>query len=149
MGLFTIAPRYTGPERRKAKPPAWVLVLAALAVAAIAYVTLCPIGQRPHFAPADLERFGAYFVLGLIISRAAPRRSLGVIAFVIALAFGLEAAQLFIPGRDGRFTDACVKATGGVVGAQLGLLQFAIQRNIPRLVAWLRARRPRPSLRGA
>jgi VanZ family protein len=149
MGLFTIAPRYAGPERRKAKPPVWVLVLAALAVAAIAYATLCPIGMRPHFASADLERFGAYFVLGLIICRAAPRRSLGVIAFVIALAFGLEAAQTFVPGRDGRFTDACVKATGGVVGAQLGLLQFAAQRNFPRAIAWLKARLTGPRLRRA
>jgi hypothetical protein len=133
MDFFAMRSRYAGPERRKAKPSA----------------TLCPIGMRPHFAPADLERFGAYFVLGLIVSRAAPRRALGVIAFLITLAFGLEAAQLFIPGRDGRFTDACVKATGGVVGAQLGLLQFAAQRNLPRLIAWLKARRLGPSLRRA
>lgn len=107
-------------------------------MAAIAFATLCPIGLRPHLASADEERFGAYFVLGLLVSQAAPRQSGQVLAFLVLLAFGLEAAQTLIPGRDGRFADACVKATGGVVGAQLGFVSYAVRRWLQRNVAMFR-----------
>jgi hypothetical protein len=123
---------YSGPERRIAKPPLVLLCLVVLGVAAIAFVTLCPIELRPHLASADEERFGAYFVLGLLVSQAAPRRSGQVLAFLVLLALGLEAAQTLIPGRDGRLADACVKATGGVLGAQVGFVSYAVRRWLQR-----------------
>jgi VanZ family protein len=51
---------------------------------------------------------------------------------MVLLAFTLEGAQLFIPGRDGRFADACVKATGGILGALAGLLSYAFRRFVAR-----------------
>ena len=119
---------YSGPERRIAKTSTTLIALAGFGVLAIALATLCPIGLRPRLGPPDLERFGAFFVLGLIVSQAASRRPMLVLALMMLLAFGLEGAQLLIPGRDGRFSDACVKATGGVLGAYLGLMSFAIRR---------------------
>jgi hypothetical protein len=138
MRLFKTRSRYSGPERRIAKPSPALLCLVALGVAAIAFVTLCPIGLRPHLASADEERFGAYFVLGLLASQAAPRQSGLVLACLVLLALGLEAAQTLIPGRDARFVDACVKATGGVLGAQLGFVSYAIRRWLQRTIAPLR-----------
>jgi hypothetical protein len=135
MNVFKSRSRYSGPERRTTKPSPALLGLAALGVAAIAFVTLCPINLRPHFASADEERFGAYLALGLIASQAAPRRSGLVLSLLVLLAFGLEAAQTLIPGRDGRFADACVKATGGVVGAQLGFMSYAARRWLQRNLA--------------
>ena len=135
MRLFKPRSLYSGPERRIAKPSPALLCLVALGVAAIAFATLCPIGLRPHLASANEERFGAYFVLGLIVSQAAPRRSGLVLSFLVLLALGLEAAQTLIPGRDGRFADACVKATGGVVGAQLGFMSYAVCRWLQRHLA--------------
>jgi hypothetical protein len=121
-----------GRERRIAKPSRALLCLVALGVAAIAFVTLCPIDLRPHVASADEERFGAYFVLGLVFSQAAPRQSGAVLSFLVLLALGLEAAQSLIPGRDARFADACIKATGGVLGAQFGFVSYAVRRWLQR-----------------
>jgi len=135
MRLFQPRSRYSGQERRIARPSPALLCLVALGVAAIAFVTLCPIGLRPHFAPVDEERFGAYFVLGLIASQAAPRQSGLVLSLLVLLAFGLEAAQTLIPTRDGRFADACVKATGGVLGAQIGFMSYAVRRWLQRHLA--------------
>jgi hypothetical protein len=120
--------RYSGLERRTAKPSVGLICLAGLGVLAIIFATLCPIALRPRLGPPDLERFGAFFALGLIVSRAASRRPLLAAALMVLLAFGLEGAQLLIPGRDGRFHDACLKAAGGVLGVQLGLASFAIRR---------------------
>ena len=129
---------YSGLDRRNKKPSPALLCLTALGVAAIAFATLCPINLRPHFASADDERFGAYVVLGLIVSQTAPRRSGLVLSSLVLLAFGLEAAQTLIPGRDGRFVDACLKATGGVVGAQLGFMSYAVRRWLQRNLALFR-----------
>jgi hypothetical protein len=127
--------KYSGPERRVAKASTAMIALAALAAGAIAFATLCPISLRPHLGSPDQERFGAYFVLGVILSQAAPRRSWVVLTLIVFLAMALEAAQLFVPTRDGRFSDACVKATGGVLGAQAGFLSHAIRRWLDRATA--------------
>jgi hypothetical protein len=135
MRLFKSRSRYSGPDRRHAKPSTGLVCLLALGVAAIAFVTLCPIGLRPQIASPDEERFGAYFVLGLIASQAAPRQSGLILSLLVLMAFGLEAAQTLVPGRDGRFADACVKATGGVLGAQLGFMSYAVRLWLGRNLA--------------
>ena len=123
----------TGFERRLAKAPLAIVALGLLAVVGIAYATLCPIGMRPHFADANVERFGAYFALGFILSFAFPRRRLAVFIGVAVLAAGLEAAQLLIPGRDGRLADASVKAAGGLAGASVGYAFYPVRRLIRKL----------------
>jgi len=126
------------PERRLARPSPLVVGLALAGAAGIAFVTLCPIGLRPHLGSATQERFGAYFVLGVLVALAAGRRWLGATAVVLLLAFGLEAAQALAPGRDPAMSDALVKALGGVLGAAVAQLVFPIRRLIartPRLAA--------------
>jgi hypothetical protein len=110
-----------------------VIGLAGLGVAAIAFATLCPIGLRPHLADPDSERFGAYLVLGALISLAAGRRGLSATALVLALAFGLEASQLLVPGRDAAMPDAMVKAFGGLCGVVPVQLMHPLRRLIVRL----------------
>ena len=125
--------RYVGPERRIAKPSPAMIALALLGLAGIVYATLCPIGMRPHLASADEERFGAYFVLGLLMAFAAPRRRWAVTLLVMSIAIGLEAGQLLIPGRDARISDALVKAVGGGLGAQSYFTTFAARRLLARV----------------
>jgi hypothetical protein len=43
-----------------------------------------------------------------------PRRANLVVFAVAAIACALEAGQLLVPGRDAVFSDACVKAMGGL-----------------------------------
>jgi hypothetical protein len=130
---MTRAAPYPGPERRLAKPSTAAVGLALLGVAAIGFVTLCPIGLRPHLAGADVERFGAYLALGALLSRAAGRQALGATVLVMALAFGLEASQRFAPGRHAHMADAIVKAFGGVTGVAGYQLTFPLRRLIVRL----------------
>lgn len=131
MGLAKSS-RYSGVERRVAKPSPKLVAAAILGVLGITYATLCPIELRPQLGSADEERFGAYFALGVIVSLVAPRRAGAVFSLLVLLAFGLEAAQRLVPGRHGEFADACVKATGGVCGAQLGFASFALRRWLER-----------------
>jgi VanZ family protein len=102
-------------------------------MAVIGFLTLCPGGLRPHLANADLERFGAYLVLGVLVSRAAGRRAVGATMLVMALAFGLEAAQRFAPGRHAQMAQALVKAFGGLSGVMAAELGFPLKRLIARL----------------
>lgn len=130
---MTIAFRYAGPDRRRARPSPLMIGLALVAVAAIVAVTLCPIGLRPHAAPANIERFGAFAVTGALVSLARGRGRLSALAIVIALALGLEAAQGLAPGRHAAAADALIKALGGVAGCFVGQLAFPVRRLLSRL----------------
>jgi hypothetical protein len=129
---MTTAAPFARPERRRAKPSKAVIAAALLGVAAIGFVTLCPIGLRPHLLNADVERFAAYLVMGAMISRTAGRRALGATVVATALAFGLEASQQFAPGRHAHMADAIVKAFGGVTGVAAYQLMFPLRRLIVR-----------------
>jgi hypothetical protein len=120
-------------ERRLHRPSSGVFITAVAGLAGIVFATLCPIGMRPHFASPNIERFGAYFVLGILLSLAFPRGRLAVITGVLVLACALEAAQLLIPGRDGRVVDATVKALGGIVGASAGYGVYPLRRLLKSL----------------
>ena len=121
------------PERRRATPSKTAVGAALAGVAAIAFVTLCPIALRPHLAPASVERLAAYAVLGALISRAAGRRGLQATAWVVILAFGLEAAQRLSPGRHAQMADALVKGLGGVLGVAAVQMLFPLRRLAVRL----------------
>jgi hypothetical protein len=109
--------------------------LAVTAFAAIVFVTLCPIGLRPHLAGPNAERFGAWLVLGLLVQLAAGRRVAAPTAAVIAAALALEYAQHLAPGRHGEVPDALVKAIGGALGCLAGQLLFPLRRILARATA--------------
>lgn len=99
--------------RRMLMVLAWGLLLL------IVFWTLGPIADRPRLGPPQLERFGAYFLLGGAFSVAYARPRLVASALVL-VAVGLEFGQLFVPHRDAGIPDAVAKATGAIVGVGVG-----------------------------
>lgn len=109
-------------------------VAAWLLVAFIVYSTLSPISLRPETGePAYLERFAAFFALGVGFGVGYPKRRIWI---ALALLFGacvLEASQNLVPTRHGRPLDALEKS----LGAMAGLLSSIV---IGRLTAALDVR---------
>jgi VanZ family protein len=96
---------------------AWLLVLA------IAIFTLSPIGLRPiSGAPANLERFAAYTVIGTCFGLGYPKRRLAIILMVLGIVGGLELAQHLVPSRHGRLPDGIVKAAGALLGLAAAMI---------------------------
>lgn len=100
-----------------------ILVKAAAwgALALIAFVTLSPISMRPvSSAPVNIERLGAYLVLGALFGAAYPKRIPLVLGLLVVGSVGLEVSQNLVPGRHGRVDDALFKAAGACLGAFAG-----------------------------
>ncbi|MEQ1900571.1 MAG: hypothetical protein ABL866_07535 [Devosia sp.] len=99
-------------------------VLAWLSLAAVAVVTLSPVGVRPHFAETSplAEDFAAFAAIGLLFGLAYPRRLLLIAAFVGCAVVSLELAQMLTPDRHGRLADGISKVLGAVAGAGLSAL---------------------------
>ncbi len=129
MSRHISSQRYIGADRRMARRSVWALIATFLVFIAIAYATLCPIELRPHLGGANEERFGAYFVFGILASVSFPRRANALVFAIAVIAFALEAGQLMVPGRDAAFTDACVKAAGGVWGVFIVEFAYATRRR--------------------
>jgi VanZ family protein len=90
-------------------------------LAFIAYATMSPIQARPTLlASANVERLGAFAVLGALFCLAYPRHMILVALIVLGSAVLLELAQLLTPDRHGRIQDAIVKMTGAALGIVAG-----------------------------
>jgi hypothetical protein len=95
----------------------FLLLLSAWAsAAAIVAFTLGPVACRPQFGHPQLERFAAFFVLGVCWGAAFHRRPLRVLAGLTLGAVGLELAQALAPGRDAAAPDALAKVCGAAAG---------------------------------
>ena len=103
-----------------------VRIFAWLCLLAILVATLSPIQFRPSLADsANMERFAAFFFVGLIFSLAYPRQWLTVIVLTIGSAGLFEVLQRLIPGRHGELIDFLIKAAGGLTGVIIArLLRF-------------------------
>ena len=96
---------------------AWLLVLA------IAVFTLAPIGLRPiSGAPANLERFAAFAVIGVCFGLGYPKHRLAILLVVIGIVGTLEIAQHLVPSRHGRIPDSIVKAAGALLGLAAAMI---------------------------
>jgi VanZ family protein len=94
-----------------------IIAAAAWAtVGYIAFVTLSPIELRPHVAAVNYERFFAYFLAGILLAVAYPRRLISFTGFIVLVAVVLEMFQQLVPGRHAHLTDALTKASGGLAG---------------------------------
>ncbi|MGB3814697.1 MAG: VanZ family protein [Shinella sp.] len=106
---------------------------AWLALAAIIFVTVSPIGLRPRdLVSTNLDRAAAYAVLSALFVFAYPRHRWTVAALVILTAGGAELLQLLSPMRHPQLMDATVKAAGGVVGLFAGIL---LHSGVTRLLS--------------
>jgi len=97
--------------------------LAWLLLAAIAFVTLAPIGFRPNtgYSPT-IERFLAFGAVGFLFALAYPRRLWLIVVIVVGAAVGFEALQLVSASRHGRLFDLAVKLAGGGAGIAAGVV---------------------------
>lgn len=96
---------------------------AWLALAAILFVTVSPIGYRPHdVVSTDFDRAAAYAVLSALFVFAYPRHRLAIAVLVVLVAGGAELFQFISPTRHPHLADAMVKAAGGIGGLFAGSL---------------------------
>lgn len=96
---------------------------AWLALAAIIFVTVSPIGLRPRdLVSTNFDRAAAYAVLSALFVFAYPRHRWTVAALVVLAAGGVELLQFLSPMRHPQLMDAAVKAAGGVAGLFAGIL---------------------------
>jgi hypothetical protein len=116
-----------------------IFTAAAWAILAfVIFVTLSPIGLRPHVENVSVERFGAFAFVGLLFGLAYPKRLWLVLCFVVGTAFVLEALQHLTPDRHGHVSDAVVKFVGGAVGvgaaslANRAMAAFTSHRAVPQ-----------------
>jgi len=122
------APSYVGPERRRALWVDWLVAALVIAVV-VGAASICPLSWRPRlWRDPDQERCWSFFVLGLAAKFAAPRRHPQILACVLLMAIGTEAAQLLVASRHARLSDAIVKGVGGVAGVQMGYAFFKLRR---------------------
>lgn len=100
-------------------------------LAAIVFLTLGPVGIRSASPfPAQIDRLGAFLVLGLLFSIAYPRHIWLVALGLVIAAVGLEYGQLLRPGRHAHDTDVIVKSVGAVVGVSLGWAYKVSRRRL-------------------
>ena len=106
-------------------PQTWIrrvaLAAFALFLAIIIYATLSPLQLRPNTGHLHFERMTAYALLAGALCVAYPRHWERVLLITVFVAIGLEYAQTFDPGRDGRLPDAVEKIVGGGLGVLAGL----------------------------
>lgn len=95
--------------------------LAWLLLAAILFVTVSPIGLRPHtIITVNIDRAGAYAVTALLFALAYPHRWKRVALLLIGSAFLFEVMQVLSPTRHAHFEDAAVKSLGVCAGLAIG-----------------------------
>jgi hypothetical protein len=99
----------------------WFRIAAWLALAAIAIVTVLPIGLRPTtpYSP-NIERFCVMAVVGGLFVLAYPRRLWVVLGILVCATALLEPLQFFALGRHPSFYDVVVKSAGAATGAIAG-----------------------------
>lgn len=98
-----------------------VRIAAWICLAAIAVVTVGPLGIRPTILLSpSVERFTAFAVAGALFAIAYPRHILLAAVIVLGAAVLLEILQLLAPSRHGRAFDAGVKVIGGFAGLTAG-----------------------------
>ncbi len=112
---------------------------AWLSLAAILFVTISPIGLRPHtITTVNLDRAAAYAVMAAIFVLAYPRHWKLVALLLIGGALAIETLQYLSPTRHPQLLDATVKGAGAAAGTVAGWIWNEMVRS-PAL-ARMRAR---------
>jgi hypothetical protein len=95
-------------------------IAAWLALAAIVFVTVSPIGLRPHdVLSVSYDRAFAFAILSALFVLAYPKHWLPVGLTIIVSAGGIELLQELSPSRHAKMSDALVKAGGAALGVAL------------------------------
>lgn len=90
-------------------------------LAAIIFMTVSPIGLRPHtISTVNTDRALAYMLSAAVFVLAYPRHWKTVAILLIIGAMGIELLQYLSPTRHAHLSDAMVKAAGAACGVVLG-----------------------------
>ena len=73
-------------------------VASAILLIAIVFVTLSPIQDRPQLGHPDVERAGAYLLLGIALGFGFPRHARYTVPLVVFLSVVLEARSTSFRG---------------------------------------------------
>ncbi|WP_246763385.1 VanZ family protein [Rhizobium sp. 007] len=97
------------------RPLAWLLL------AAIIFVTISPIGLRPHtMTSVNADRALAYAVTGFVFALGYPKQWKLVALLLIFGALAIEFLQYLSPTRHARLHDAVIKAACAMIGILAG-----------------------------
>lgn len=102
-------------------------IAAWICLALIVFVTISPIGLRPHdLLPVDLDRALAFCIMAGLFTLAYPRQWLSILALTVLGAMLIETLQTLSSTRHAHLADAMVKAVGAIAGVLLAkfLMQF-------------------------
>lgn len=95
--------------------------LAWLLLAAIIFVTISPIGLRPHtMTSVNADRALAYAVTGFVFALGYPKQWKLVALLLIFGALAIEFLQYLSPTRHARLYDAVIKAACAMIGILAG-----------------------------
>lgn len=104
-------------------------ISAWLVLAAIVFVTVSPIGLRPHDPlSVNLDRALAFCLMSGLFVLAYPRHWVAVLALTFFGAGAIETLQFLSPTRHAEMIDAAVKAGGAVAGVALAMLANRLRR---------------------
>lgn len=105
-------------------------IAAWLALAAIVFVTVSPIGLRPYDPlSVDLDRALAFCLMSGLFVFAYPRHWIAVLVLTFLGAGVIETLQFLSPSRHAEMADAAVKAGGAVAGVVLAMLATRLRRS--------------------
>jgi hypothetical protein len=105
---------------------------AWLALAAILFVTICPLGLRPEtLTEVSGDRAAAFAITALLFALGYPENWKRTALLLMLAAAGFEALQLLAPTRHARVDDALVKAAGAFLG--VAAVQIFRRLRSPRM----------------
>jgi VanZ family protein len=108
-----------------------VRATAWLYAAALVCLTLGSPLVRPETPlPHDLEHLGAFGLSGLLFSIGYQSRAVLVALAGIGFAAVLEALQIGVPGRDARWIDLAMDASGFCIAVGVGLVASRIHEHL-------------------
>lgn len=102
-------------------------IAAWICLALVVFVTMSPIGLRPHdVLPVEFDRALAFCIMSGLFTLAYPRRWLSILVMTVLGAMLIEALQTLTSTRHAQLADALVKAGGAVAGVLLArsIMQF-------------------------
>lgn len=106
----------------------WTSRLFAWGMAvSIVLLSVCPPSDRPSTdVPHNLEHFLAFAITGLFFAFGYPTRYLILTGALILFTIGIEAAQLWVPGRHARVSDLTVDSLAVILGVWLVYICYSI-----------------------
>lgn len=105
-------------------------ISAWLCLGVIIFVTVSPIGLRPHdILPVNADRALAFCLMSALFVLAYPKRWFSVLLLTIAGAGVIETLQFLSPTRHPQIADTLVKAGGAATGVLLAASFNLIRRS--------------------